>query len=78
MAIPSELQSLIQEANKSLYRHERHDLNLGYRHAIWAAFGDRGHLKHTVLALSSVRHVLPIWQQKFSNDNRPQQVLNLA
>jgi hypothetical protein len=78
MAIPSELQNLIQEANASLYRHPQHDLNLGYRHAIWAIFGDNGHLIRTALALSTVRHVLPIWNQTFKNDDKPQQILTLA
>ncbi|MGI2908085.1 Imm5 family immunity protein [Tolypothrix sp. VBCCA 56010] len=78
MAIPSKLQNLIQEANKSLYRHPQHDLNLGYRHAIWVAFGDHGHLRRTALALSTTRHVLPIWNQRFKNDDRPQQLLTLA
>ncbi|BAZ15341.1 hypothetical protein NIES4071_72130 [Calothrix sp. NIES-4071] len=78
MAIPSELQNLIQEANKSLSSHPQHDLNLGYRHAIWVVFGDTGHLRRTVLALSTVRHVLPIWNRRFPNDDRPQQILNLA
>ncbi|MEC4816043.1 MAG: Imm5 family immunity protein [Scytonema sp. PMC 1069.18] len=78
MSVPSQLQNLIQEANKSLYRHPQHDLNLGYRHAIWAAFGENGHLRRTALALSTVRHVLPIWNQQFSNDDKPQQVLTLA
>ncbi|MBD2771435.1 Imm5 family immunity protein [Iningainema tapete] len=78
MTIPSGLQNLIQEANKSLYRHAQHDLNLGYRHAIWAAFGDNGHLRRTALAVSTVRHVLPIWNRIFKNDDRPQKVLTLA
>jgi Immunity protein Imm5 len=78
MTIPSKLQNLIQEALESVYRHPQHDLNLGYRHAIWAAFGDNGHKRRTALAISTVRHVLPIWNQKFRNDDRPQQVLTLA
>ncbi|MUG99362.1 hypothetical protein F7734_46585 [Scytonema sp. UIC 10036] len=78
MAIPSELQNLIQEALELVYRHPQHDLNLGYRHAIWAAFGDNGHLRRTALALSTVRHVLPIWNRRFKNDDRPQQILTLA
>ncbi len=78
MAIPSQLRNLIQEALESVYRHPQHDLNLGYRHAIWAVFGDNGQLRRTALALSTVRHVLPIWNQKFSNDDRPQKVLSLA
>ncbi|MEH1999596.1 MAG: Imm5 family immunity protein [Nostoc sp.] len=78
MAIPSQLQNLIQEALESVYRHPQHDLNLGYRHAIWAAFGENGHIRRTALALSTVRQVLPIWNQRFSNDDRPQQVITLA
>jgi hypothetical protein len=78
MAIPSRLQNLIQEALESVYRHPQHDLNLGYRHAIWAAFGDNGHNRRTALAVSTVRHVLPIWYRKFSGDDRPQQIINLA
>ncbi len=78
MAIPSGLQNLIQDANKSLYRHPQHDLNLGYRHGIWAIFGDNGHVRRTALALSTVRHVLPIWNQRFKNDDRPQQVITLT
>lgn len=78
MGVPSQLQKLIQDALESVYHHPEHDLNLGYRQAIWAAFGDNGHLKRTVLALSTVRHVLPIWNQKFPHDDRPQQLLTLA
>lgn len=78
MTVPSQLQKLIQDALESVYHHPQHDLNLGYRQAIWAAFGDNGHLKRTVLALSTVRHVLPIWNQKFPHDDRPQQLLTLA
>lgn len=78
MAIPSGLQNLIQQALESVYRHPQHDLNLGYRHAIWAAFGDNGHLRRTAIAVSTVRHVLPIWNRRFKNDDRPQQVLTLA
>jgi Immunity protein Imm5 len=78
MAIPSGLQNLIQEANKSLSGHPQHDLNLGYRHGIWAAFGENGHLRRTALALSCVRHVLPIWYRRFPSDDRLQQILNLA
>jgi hypothetical protein len=78
MAIPSQLKNLIHEALESVYRHPQHDLNLGYRHAIWAVFGDNGHLKRTALAISTVRHILPIWNQKFLNDYRPQQILALA
>ncbi len=78
MTIPSRLQNLIQLAIESVYRHPQHDLNLGYRHAIWAAFGDNGHKKRTALAISTVRHVLPIWNQKFRLDDRPQQILTLA
>ena len=34
--------------------------------------------RRTALAISTVRHVLPIWNQKFRNDDRPQQVIILA
>jgi Immunity protein Imm5 len=78
MAIPSQLQGLIENALESVYHHPQHDLNLGYRHAIWAVFGDNGHIKRTALALSTVRHVLPIWNRRFPHDDRVEIILALA
>ncbi|RUT04272.1 hypothetical protein DSM106972_045000 [Dulcicalothrix desertica PCC 7102] len=80
MDIPSKLQELILSALSSVRVHPSHDLNLGYRHAIWAAFGDDeyGHRRRAMLALKTVRHVLPIWNKKFPYDDRPGYILNLA
>lgn len=80
MIIPSTLQKLILDALSSVHLHPSHDLNLGYRHAIWATFGDNenGHRRRAILALKTVRYVLPIWNKKFPYDDRPEYILNLA
>jgi hypothetical protein len=80
MAISRELQKLISDALLLVRRHPNHDLSLGYRHAIWATFGDdeNAHVGRARLANFTVRHVLPIWNQKFPHDDRPLYILNLA
>ncbi|BAZ16818.1 hypothetical protein NIES4071_86960 [Calothrix sp. NIES-4071] len=80
MPIPSTLQKLIVDGLSSVRSHPSHDLNLGYRHAIWSAFGDdeNGHRCRTFLAIETVRHVLPIWNKKFPHDDRPEYILNIA
>ncbi|MBW4507121.1 MAG: hypothetical protein KME64_11490 [Scytonematopsis contorta HA4267-MV1] len=80
MTLPSKLQKLIVDALLSVRHHPDHDLNLGYRQAIWAAFGDNenGQKSRAFLANLTVRHVLPIWNDKFPHDDRPSYILNLA
>lgn len=82
MVIPSELQKLIAKALESVRHHPQHDLNLGYRQAIWAALesdnNNSGHKRRAFLANLTVRHVLPIWHQTFPHDDRPQLILAQA
>lgn len=79
MAIPSALEKLIADALSSVHHHPQHDLNLGYRQAIWAALeadnDNLGHQRRAFLANLTVRHVLPIWHQTFPQDDRPQHIL---
>lgn len=39
---------------------------------------ENGHRRCAMLALTTVRHVLPIWKKKFPYDDRPEYILNLA
>lgn len=83
--IPSKLKKLIEDALESVHRHPQHDLNLGYRQAIWAALetynndysqdNHLGHNRRAFLANLTVRHVLHIWHQMFPEDNTPQKIL---
>jgi len=69
MAIPSELQKLIKDALESVRCHPQHDLNLGYRQ-------DKvGHRRRAFLASLAIRHVLPIWNKAFPNDDTPEKIL---
>jgi hypothetical protein len=88
MTIPSRLKQLIQEALESVHHHPQHDLNLGYRQAIWLALesehddigikNNLGYTRRALLAIFTVRHVLPIWCQAFPNDDTPQRILAMA
>jgi len=57
-----------------------HHLTLGLRELIWSDLGDRAtpgsymnqaHLKRISLAVAGVKYVLPLWQQKYKNNNIP-------
>ena len=85
MMLPYELRQLIKQAQESVRCHPQHDLNLGYRQAIWAALGpsrhsqktigSEGHKRRVLLAVLAVRHVLPIWHQVWPDDQTPQRIL---
>lgn len=88
MTLPRTLQTLMTEALESVRRHPQHDLLLGYRQAIWAAFGPAlhpgqpdseaalvGHQRRVFLAVLTVRHVLPIWLKVWPNNKSPQRLL---
>lgn len=89
MTLPRTLQILIAEALESVRRHPQHDLTLGYRQAIWAAFGPAldtyqtygseaalvGHQRRVFLAVLTVRHVLPIWLNVWPNNQSPRRLL---
>ena len=88
MTIPTRLLQLIDEAVHAVRAHPQHDLNLGYRQAIWAALGavaddpsevkTIGHRRRSFLANLTICHVLPIWKQQFPNDQTPERILTEA
>lgn len=93
MTIPVKLQQFINEALTAVRTHPQHDLNLGYRQAIWAMLEPRantylarnslniktaGHRRRSCLAILAIRNVLPIWKQEFPNDKMPEHILSEA
>lgn len=85
MAIPTELQELITAGLLKIKNDPNHDLNLGYREAIYSALGpyagadgnsdNSGHLKRVFLATIAVSRVLPLWQQTWPEDETVQCIL---
>lgn len=85
MAIPTELQELITAGLVKVKSDPNHDMNLGYREAIYSALGpsalgsdnsdDSGHLRRVFLATLAVSHVLPLWQQAWPQDQTVQCIL---
>jgi len=82
--MPVTLRRITKDALVAVRRHPKHDLNLGYRCAIWAALGlstskamnKSGHKRRTILAMLTVKRVLPIWDRAFPNDKTPHRILN--
>ena len=82
----NELAELIATSLAFVNQHPAHDLNLGYRQAIWKTLNKTdtgestsiGHQRRTILAIDTVRFVLPIWQDVFPNDDMPEQILKEA
>jgi Immunity protein Imm5 len=81
------LENLLEAALRFVENHPVHDLNLGYRQAIWAAFGlplklesnhNIGYLKRIKLALITARKVLPIWDAKFPKYKLPHEALKIT
>lgn len=85
---PKALSQLISEASLAVHNHPQHDLDLGYRQAIWAALGALGgvsnaiggigHKRRAILAVFTARKVMPIWERTWPNDKRPSQILTKA
>lgn len=78
------LDEIIEKALTSVRSHPRHDLELGYRQAIWAALesspgnGDVGRKRRLLLAILSAKHVLPLWEKLRPDDNLPHRCLAKA
>jgi hypothetical protein len=88
LLMPQSLQLRISDALAAMRQHPLNDLNLGWRWAIYAAFGSRlldeetidmsGYLRRTALACLSVRKVLPIWERAKPADRTAHQILAQA
>ncbi len=86
--LPAHLQHLLRLAQEAVERHPQHDLNLGYRQAIGKAFGphrdsglpgnETAHRRRARLCLLTMRHVLPVWEARFPQDNTPHRILDMA
>jgi hypothetical protein len=78
-------QSAIETALAAMCSHPNHELNIGYRHKIYAALGVRepqqgdkftiGHQRRAHLAIRTVYHVLPIWEHMRPNDSSVRNLL---
>lgn len=88
MVMPEILRNVIQEALEFVDCDAHHDLNLGYRHAIWLTFGPRmkvpgtpfnlGHMRRASLAILTAHQVLQIWEAVWPEDNLPSSLLEIA
>ena len=82
------LNRALSKAHEAISGHPKHDLDLGYRHLIWAEFGFpkshsnqddlMGYKRRTCLAILTARHVLPIWNKFYLNNDLPGRSINLA
>ncbi|MBA3921072.1 MAG: hypothetical protein H0X31_04915 [Nostocaceae cyanobacterium] len=80
MLVATNLDQITEQALNAVRNHPQHDLNLGYRQAIWAALGSQnesGHLRRTTLAILASQYVLPMWDN-VNEDNTPASVLTMA
>ncbi len=87
-SLPEKLNRALSQSHEAMLQHPKHDLNLGYRHLIWAEFGISkslsnqdaliGHKRRTYLAIFSAKHVLPIWNKFYVNNDLSYRSLNLA
>ncbi|RYZ17470.1 MAG: hypothetical protein EOO70_01815, partial [Myxococcaceae bacterium] len=81
MGEPEILKSLLQRAIESVRADPVHDLTLGMRRKIWLSLGREqgrgpGYARRVALALTTARHVLPLWELKSSQDRTPHTVLD--
>ncbi len=83
------LQHIVQDALSAVHSHPHHDLNLGYRQAIWNAYGSHNdepattkqtiaHQNRTRLAILTARSVLSIWDCTWQNNRTPHHLLRIA
>lgn len=78
MFLPQSLSQRISESFLALRANPYYDLTLGYRQAIWAALGPddgMGHKWRSLLAISTARSVLSVWEAMYPLDTRPKEVL---
>ncbi len=86
MPLATPLAHVLRHSVAALAQHPYHDLNIGYRHAIYQALGlprSRQHMPMPVgqkrrvqLALLTVRHVLPHWEALYPTNRRPHRLLH--
>ena len=86
--IPIHLDTILTKALTVVYVHPQHDLTLGWRWVIWAAldgeqteattFYSIGHRRRALLAIISVRYLLPLWFRVYPRDVFAQHVLTRA
>jgi hypothetical protein len=82
------LNEIIEQALIAVRAHPQHDLELGYRQAIWAALEaptdgteeakNIGRKRRLLLAILSAKHVLPIWEKMRPDDTIPHNLLTKA
>lgn len=85
MYVPNEMQALIDRGLFKIKNDSKHDLNLGFREAIYWSFGPYrfgkkdssidGHKRRVALASIVTRRVLPIWVREWPTDTKPQTIL---
>lgn len=91
MLLPEELDVALKSAAEGLASHPRSELILPQRKRIWAALGpclmDKdgiravhgiGLQRRTTLAILCARHVRPVWEQVWPNDDDPHQMIKTA
>lgn len=88
MSLSESLSDLLSKALLAIHNHSNHDLNLGYRQAIWSKLGTNntksdfldsvGHKRRALLAISTARKVISIWNKTWPTDNRPSFILAKA
>ncbi len=89
MSIPQQLAEKIAAASDALDKNPQGELRLHFRRQIWAALGPHlrdnenqprgtGWRRRTRLAILCVQHILPLWQNAFTRDDRPEQMLAMA
>jgi hypothetical protein len=86
MNIPFTLTDIIEKALLAIEDNPVGNLNLGYRQAIWAEFGPRlnpkasdsklAHKKRVFLALQTIKHSLSLWEEKYTEDRMPYQIID--
>jgi len=86
--LPQSLRSVVDDARAAVAGRPRHNLNLGYRRAIWAVFGPpmdsvtltptTGTKRRVALATLTARHVLPAWEGTWPDDRTPHHILDAA
>lgn len=89
MTLPQSLSDRIATASEGLEGDKEGHLALPHRRRVWAALGPAlrdengrphgaGHRRRTSLAVLCVRHVLPLWEAAYPNNDGPQRMLALA
>jgi hypothetical protein len=74
MALPTELQDVIEQALATIQVDQGFELRPYYRQKIYLALGSR---VRGCLAMLVVRHILPIWKQQHPEDPRPDDLLKI-